>query len=285
MVVRLDPRFPIVWRTPTSLQLGVAAPRAVLESVSSADERMISALVDGISESGLAMLGRAAGASDADVAALLHHVRPALIASPAAPRRVLVSGAGHTPAAIARAIAARGHTLVAERPDFVVATAHYVVPPELHGVWLRRDIPHLPVVVLDTAVEIGPIVEPGAGPCLYCALGDATEADPAWPAMASQLHGMPSLADTPEVAGEVAALVGRVVARRLDTGPAATHVAFTLNLDSGVVSSRQRRRRSDCGCAGIRGRRESDSPADALVATQRRLRPPPTTETAVGALA
>jgi hypothetical protein len=285
MVVRLDPRYPIVWRSPTSLQIGVAAPRAVLANVSTADERMISALVEGISESGLGMLGRAAGASDADVAALLRRVRPALTEPTLPSRRVLVSGAGPTAATIAQAIAARGHSLVTERPDFVVITAHYVVPPELHGSWLRRDVPHLAVVVLDSGVEVGPIIEPGTGPCLYCGLGDATEADPAWPAMAAQLHGVRSAADTPTTAGEVAALVSRLVAHRLDGGPTARFETLTLDLDSGVVSSRVRLRRDDCGCAGLRDRTETDSPGGAPDATQRRLQPRPTTGITAGALA
>jgi bacteriocin biosynthesis cyclodehydratase domain-containing protein len=283
--VRLDPRYPLVWRTPDSLQLGVAPPRAVLETVSAADERMISALVEGVSESGLAMIGHEAGASAEDVAALLTLVRPALIAPTTVPRRVLVMGTGHTATAIARAVASSGHTLVSEHPDLVIITAHYVVPPESHGMWLRRDIPHLPVVVQDSVVEIGPIVEPGAGPCLFCALRDASEADPAWPAMAAQLHQVRSHADTPLTAGEVAAIVARLVATRFERGRATRHESLSLDLATGTLTSRRRERREDCGCAGLRGQTESGSPGVVPDASRRHHRPRPTTATVVGALA
>lgn len=285
MVVRLDPRYPIVWRTPDSLQIGVAQPRAVLATVSAADERMIAALVDGISESGLAMIGRAAGASEKDVAALLAHVRPALLALPVKPRRVLVTGTGHTASAIARSVAASGHELVTEHPDLVVITAHFVVPPELHARWLRRDIPHLAVVVSDTAVEIGAMVEPGIGPCLLCALREATAADPAWPAMAAQLLTARSVTDTAEVAGEVAAIVARLVATRLRSGVTTRFESHTLDVSTGLVRKRVRLQRHDCGCAEVTGRRGSDSPDVDPGATTPRRRPRPTTGSAVGALA
>ena len=187
MVVRLDPRYPIVWRSPDSLQIGIAPPRALLDTVTTADEHMIVALGDGISESGLAMLGRAAGATTAQVETLLARVRGALLDAPVPPRRVQVSGAGRTADAVARALAGTGLEGGGGHPDLVVLVAQYVVAPEHYGTWLRRDIVHLPVVVLDTTVEIGPFVEPGIGPCLYCLLAEATEMDPAWPAIAAQL--------------------------------------------------------------------------------------------------
>ena len=34
MVLRLDPRLPLVWRSPTSLQLGISRPVVVLEKAS-----------------------------------------------------------------------------------------------------------------------------------------------------------------------------------------------------------------------------------------------------------
>lgn len=34
--------------------------------------------------------------------------------------------------------------------------------------WMRRSIPHLPVVARTGSVDIGPVVVPGSGPCLTC---------------------------------------------------------------------------------------------------------------------
>jgi hypothetical protein len=33
MILRLDPRFPMVWRTPTSVQLGIDPPLVILDPV------------------------------------------------------------------------------------------------------------------------------------------------------------------------------------------------------------------------------------------------------------
>jgi len=278
MVLKLDPRYPLVWRSPDGVQFGVASPIATIDGITSADERMIAALTEGVSESGLGMIGRSAGASGLDVAALLQRVRPALAAPGPVAQRVLVSGGGPTADAVTRAVASTGHSLVSEHPDLVVLVANFVVPPALHGAWLRRDVPHLPVVVTDATVEVGPLVEPGIGPCLYCLLRDRTERDRAWPAIAAQLSGKVSAADTPVLAGEVAAIVGRLVSSRLEHGPASVHRALSLDIDSGVISSTEIEARDDCGCLGLAGptatgRPGTGSPGVAPVATLHPRRP------------
>jgi len=277
MVLKLDPRYPLVWRSPDGVQLGVARPVATIEHLSEADERMLAALTEGISESGLVMIGTSAGASGLDVAALLQRVTPALETPRPLPRRVLVTGAGPTAASVARAVAATGHSLVRDNPDLVVMVAHYVLSPEQHGAWLRRDIPHLAVVIADTAVEVGPIVEPGLGPCLYCALRDRTEADRAWPAIAAQLSGRSTVADDEVLAGEVAAVVARLVRTRLERGAASIHESLRLDIATGVIEATRREARADCGCLEVsgsaeevRGRTESGSPGGAPVAMLRR---------------
>jgi len=269
MVLKLDPRYPLVWRSPDGVQFGVAAPIATIDGITSADERMIAALAEGVSESGLGMIGRSAGATGLDVAALLQRVRPALVAPTPVAQRVLVSGAGATADAVAVAVASTGHSLVSDHPDLVVLVANFVVSPPLYGEWLRRDVPHLPVVVSDATVDIGPVVEPGLGPCLYCLLRDRTERDRAWPAIAAQLSGRANPADTPVLAGEVAAIVGRLVSSRLERGPASVHRALSLDIDSGVITATTVTARDDCGCVGLTaatGQRENDSPAVAPVA-------------------
>ena len=71
MVLRLDPRLPLLWRTPSSLQFGVDDPPVVLEAVSAAEERMIAALRVGVSRSGLEMISATAGGRHGEAAALL----------------------------------------------------------------------------------------------------------------------------------------------------------------------------------------------------------------------
>jgi hypothetical protein len=143
MVLKLDPRYPLVWRTPTSLQLGVAAPVVVLDDVTPADERIIAALSAGVSRPGLAMIGRAAGASEPDVDALLALMAPALAAPlPTPAEAVTITGSGPTVDRVTEALRAAGLTVrvasdadsAGSHPcDFAIAVGHFVLAPELHG--------------------------------------------------------------------------------------------------------------------------------------------------------
>jgi len=262
MVLRLDPRFPLLWRTPTSLQFGVDRPSVVLESVSHADELVIAALVAGVSRSGVDMIGRAAGMDDAALAELLHRLEPALqtpgLAHPAskgAPASAVVTGTGETAQRVARLLAAEGVTVLQDVPDaspaIAVIVAHFVIEPEDHGRWLRRDIPHLGVVYGDRTVRIGPIVQPGAGPCLYCLELHRTESDPSWPALASQLWRRRSGIESALVAGEVAAeVVRRVLGRRVVR---LIEPLTTIELDAatGERMLRATSRHPNCGCTSL----------------------------------
>jgi len=273
MVLRIDPRYPLVWRSPSSLQLGVADPVVVLHEVSGVDELMISALLAGVSRPGLGMIARGGGAADDDATALLAAVAPALEAS--APRRdhsVTLVGSGGTADRIAAVLAGEGVRVSLARDaeaaaaapcDLAVAVGHYVLAPELHGLWLRRDIPHLPVVLSDTSATVGPVIEPGIGPCLYCLQRYRTDADPAWPALSAQLWGRRSPTETMLVAGEVAGIAGRAALARLDAGHAASaHSSTEIDVRSGETTTRLWQPHPECGCTGVSVavRRESGSP-------------------------
>jgi bacteriocin biosynthesis cyclodehydratase domain-containing protein len=262
MVLKLDPLYPLVWRSPTSLQLGVAAPVVVLDDVTPADERIIAALSVGVSRPGLTMIGRAAGASDPAVASLLDLLAPALTTPPRpTTAAVTITGSGITVDRIAEALTAGGVRVriatdvaaASDAPcDFAIAVGHFVLAPELHGLWLRRDIPHLPVVYSDTTVDVGPIIEPGRGPCLYCLQRYRTDADPSWPAISAQLWGRRGSAESPLAASEVAALVSRMTLARLDAGDAASESLSTeIDLASGDRHTLARHAHPRCGCAGI----------------------------------
>ncbi|MCU1415358.1 MAG: hypothetical protein JWN80_2698 [Microbacteriaceae bacterium] len=237
MVLKLDPKWPLVWRDPHSLQLGVDRPVAVLEGVTSEQERMVAALVAGVSRSGLDMLG-----AHTDVDSLLVALAGALVGERAARTGVTVHGAGPTVDRLNELLP------VADSP--VVIVAHHVVSPELHGYWLRRDMPHLPVVYGDAKVRIGPFIEPGTGPCLYCLELHRTDADPAWPAIASQLLGRRASTETALVTTEVAAIVVRLIERRASAGPG-TARSIELDVSTGRTSERDWVRHPDCRCGGI----------------------------------
>jgi bacteriocin biosynthesis cyclodehydratase domain-containing protein len=283
MVLSLDPRFPLVWRTPSSVQLGVASPVVVLHDVSAAVEGMLAALAAGVTRSGLDLIAREAAADTTTVDALLTELEPALLpqpghaATPVAqkePPTVLLVGSGPFIDRLALVLSTEGvaTTLAPDASteaaatthcDLAIVSSHFVLAPQLHGTWLRRDIPHLSVVFSDTAVCVGPLVEPGVGPCLYCLERHRTDADPAWPAIAAQLWGRRSRLETPLNAGEVAHLAARLILERLtltglrqgahetaplaETGEAA-HTTHTLNPATGEWSRTMATPHPNCGC-------------------------------------
>jgi bacteriocin biosynthesis cyclodehydratase domain-containing protein len=259
MVLRLDPRLPLVWRTPTSLQLGVSRPVVVLTEVSVTVERMLAALAGGVPRSGLGMIARSGGLDQAAVDRFLTQVGPALLREQAddARRVVVVTGEGPTAEAVTRLLSVEGFTVRIARTvsaaeqescDLAVAVGQFVLEPELHGLWLRRDVPHLAILLSDAGASIGPLVEPGRSACLYCVQRHATDADPAWPAIASQLWGRAAAADTPLVASEAAAMATRLVASRFGVGAVASSGRIILDAATGETTLQPVDPHPACGC-------------------------------------
>jgi len=257
MVLQLDPQHPLVWRTPTSLQFGVTRPTVVFTDLDLASEKLIAALTAGISRSGLDMVARSAGLDTPAVDALLTRLRPVMLQEkPPPPAPVVVAGTGlladrvtallagaGVPVLLARTVAAAEAT----QASFAIVIGRYVLDPELHGLWLRRDVAHLPVVLGDSSVAIGPLVVPGQTACLFCLQRHATDADPAWPAIASQLWGRPSPAETELVASEAAAMVARLV---LSGGQASTRVV--IDAETGAHTEERFDVHPDCGCLALK---------------------------------
>ena len=265
MVLQLDPQLPLVWRDPHSVQFGVDSPVAVLQGLSNAEERMIAALVAGVSRGGLELVADRAGVDRGVVTLLLERLAPALrsparsIVPPGSMEPplsgVVVTGVGATADRVRSSIVgARYPSAVPAEPTrgvrLAVIVAHFVVDPADRGRWLRRDIPHLPVVLGDTSVRLGPIVEPGAGPCLHCLELHRTDADAAWPAIATQLLGRRSALDGALLAGEVAGIACRRALARL---AGARDDAVATTLENGEASSREWAPHPECGCLAIAG--------------------------------
>lgn len=261
MTLQLDPRVPVVWRSPSSLQFGVDSPRLVLEKLSTLDERLIAALRRGSQRERLVQLASSVGGDSASVNALLTLLDPVLLSSASqrhAPLgRVFVDGDGHTATAVQHAVDDDGFAIsVTDAPDFVVLIGHYAIAPRRYGHWLRNDVPLMPIVFSDDGVRIGPLVLPGSGPCLYCIDLTRTDADAAWPAIASQLLDGVAPGETPRAAAAVATVVGAVLAEWF--GPASETeqvriieqwVGNSVRMEStGWVSRAQHRPHPACGC-------------------------------------
>ena len=252
MVLKVGAGVPLVWRSPSSLQFGVDEVFVVLDEVDEGTERMVAALVGGISRSGFDMMARSLGLAADAASELLARLEPVLERDVTAPAgRVEVAGSGPLADELRRVLEAAGVLADPDgsAPDLAVIVAGWVVSPEDHGSWLRRDIPHLPVVIGDGGVTVGPLVEPGSGPCLYCVQLARTDADPAWPAIATQLWNRPPPGLTRLASAEAAAFVARRVGDRLESGPAAAAVSWRLAQADGAVSSRGWSQHPACRCA------------------------------------
>jgi bacteriocin biosynthesis cyclodehydratase domain-containing protein len=237
---RIDPRLPLLWRTPSEIQLGFASPPAVLSDLTPAEEYVVSALHSGVSDVSLRALGTQRGMSDAQLSDLLARVAPALeppggVALP----RVAVEGSGLGAARIAHTLADAGFSMIGApalrgdtgidtgtggdtggdsrsprrdadaMPAIAIVVATMVLAPERCGRWLRRSVRHLPVVWLDTEVHVGPLIEPGSTACWHCIELTRCEVDEARRALVTQAAGRPAATETNRTTQEVALRVAR----------------------------------------------------------------------------
>lgn len=275
MVLALDPRFPRVWRTPDTLQFGVDAPRLVLHPVSIAEERMIAALADGVSRPGLRMIAKRARVDAEAVESLLERLAPVLTAVGAAGERapeaaplVVLDGEGPTASRLLGLLGEAGIDArsglawtdpAVDSAAYAVIVGSYAIEPERHARWLRRDVAHLPVVFGDGGVTVGPSVVPGRGPCVRCLDLHRRDADPAWPAMAAQLHARGRFGESRIVSDAVSAVVAGVVVAEVRRRPAERGRAATarsarsqrFDPSRGVWFSRGHLPHPECGCLAL----------------------------------
>jgi hypothetical protein len=274
MVLRLDPGWPLLWRTPSSVQFGSDEPAVVLDEVSEGEDQLIAALAVGVSETGFAMLAESLEVSPGRSQALLEAVSPVLVREPPPPLRLAaVLGDSGLARSIAGLLSASGALGSPRDAAVVILVADWVVAPADHLPWLNRDVPHLPVVVAERSITVGPLVEPGLGPCLHCVHLARVDDDPAWVALATQLLGRkPRVVGTLDLA-EAAAFAARRALRRL-SGTADPGMSWRLG--GGEVRSREWARHPDCRCAAPEG-------TDWAAAPDRVGHGAPTTGSAVGA--
>jgi len=138
------------------------------------------------------------------------------------------------------------------RPDVLVAVSAGVADPVRLLPLVREDVVHLPVVVGDVDVAVGPLVVPGRGPCSRCLDLHRTDVDPAWPAIATQLR----VATPPPVASHLAQLGSAVaVSQVLAAVDGREVLAEGTTIEVGGLSPLPLLRpwtvHPACGCAGV----------------------------------
>ncbi|WP_040766230.1 hypothetical protein [Tsukamurella sp. 1534] len=236
--VRVDPYLTVVVRPPTLVQLGAAATGApVLRPPSWLPPDTAAGLVRWMQtyRTRREVERRAAdsGMTEGDVAELLAELRAhgLLQREPAgAPLHVYLHGKGpvadsllgeleSVDAVRVSAGTARGWTPTGRGIDLAVLTDVLTPDPVLVRRLMLARVPHLPVLVRDGIGVVGPLVLPGASPCLRCLDHTRSDADPGWPTLACQLFGRTGRASDQvlRVTSAVAAQqVGAIAALRAD---------------------------------------------------------------------
>jgi bacteriocin biosynthesis cyclodehydratase domain-containing protein len=224
---------------------------------------MLSALVLGISAPGMELLRED---TPGERARLLDALAPALSRARTGDSEpvVAISGRGTLVNVLSELLGRSGIRVLLTTDDrppddlspaAAVLVGRWVLTPDMQSHWLRRDVPHLSIVFSDTGVTIGPVVTPGAGACLRCIELHRTAADPAWPAIASQLHGLGGGAETPILAAEAAAIAFRMLQTTLDEqrAPREGKPGESVHIDSesGERTIRHWMQHPECGCGGI----------------------------------
>lgn len=138
--------------------------------------------------------------------------------------------------------------------DLVVPVDHAAADSPSADRWLVGDIPHLSVVVRETDVVVGPLVIPGATPCLRCLDLHRAEADPGWGRVLAQLVGGSRRGRVPAQESLLAVLAAHVAALQVlalidgHARPAALGATLEVRLPQGLVRRRRWPAHPECGC-------------------------------------
>jgi hypothetical protein len=154
-----------------------------------------------------------------------------------------------------RQAAFRGAPDPPANPDLVVLAAVGAIHADAGEPWLRRGIPHLPLVVQAHRVQVGPLITEGQGPCLSCMDLHRRDRDAAWPALLSQLSpvwplrpGAPVNLESTLTAMTIG-VAAMMVHTCLDGQPVPGDLSLELSLPWPAILSRRWFRHPLCECA------------------------------------
>lgn len=262
---KLNPELPLVWRTPTSLQIGIDHPRAELPQIYPAEERFITALRAGFGDVSLTAIASACGLTSQECRGLLAALSPALIPTEQKQSwRIALDGSGPFLDSLGLLLIRTGHRVVrasasvAGKSDLAIVVGDYALQPHRPSAWLSRDVLHVPVVFSDESVRIGPMLgtkptaenSAEAFPCEQCIELAHRDLDECWVAMASQLAGTPAPSQTPLLITEVVALLTRWV-NSPESHPITSNTAIRIDAASGVTEILTFALHPDCACQAL----------------------------------
>lgn len=266
-MIKLNPTFPLVWRSPTSIQIGLDRPLAIADPISPPQERFLTALRTGIPENSLSAVAKECALSAEELQSTLSLFAHACLPETPTPRRKICLDGTHSSMISMGDIFTRlGHSVVMgsalsePQVDVVFVIADFVQPLHRSGDWHRRNKPHIPVTYGDSTIEIGPILGlEDSAPCAMCIALAKTDADSAWPIMATQLNGMMSALPTALVVHELTTILARWLSH-----PETLAISASQSAVIDVVSGHRERRRfsvhAECACQALPQNERVDVP-------------------------
>lgn len=146
------------------------------------------------------------------------------------------------------------------RPDVTVNVHSHAVDPADYYTATAERLPHLPVVVNDADVTVGPMVIPGMTACTMCVALHHADDDPAWPTLTTQLARSPGIPCETTLAAMAASLAASQVLAYLDGNhPSAVNHLIEVSLPEALPRLRTVTRHPDCPCREHTTRREGSA--------------------------
>lgn len=137
------------------------------------------------------------------------------------------------------------------RCQLLVPLGSQVLPPRLNSYFLQQNFNFLPVLARDGGWLIGPLTVPGLSQCSTCLDLYLSEADPAWPTLATQLLCQPVAASSQSVARHCINIVVQV-ASSFFSGSGHWLGRYLEFSQADLVGSTQvLSPHPECGCGGL----------------------------------
>lgn len=137
------------------------------------------------------------------------------------------------------------------RCQLLVPLGSQVLPPRLNSYFLQQNFNFLPVLARDGGWLIGPLTVPGLSQCSTCLDLYLSEADPAWPTLATQLLCQPVAASSQSVATHCINIVAQVASSFFSGSEHWLGRYLEFSQADLVGSSQVLSPHPECGCGGL----------------------------------
>lgn len=246
-ITRIDPAVPLLWRDGETLQIGLEGTLRIPASEPWV-ELLVARMAAGFRRAAFDVIAHGVGAPHTASRVLLARLEPLLVDDPPAPRPAWVESVEVGDArcdyrmrdALLDEGVPAGERMRAGHVGVILVEGAVTA---LHlARYLREDITHLPVALERGRTTVGPLIIPGASPCLACLHAHERDRDAAWPRLHAQLIG--------RAAGPVSAArisEAATIAAGLLTADAEDPVVVEVN-GAGRRAVRPARFHAECRC-------------------------------------